>query len=311
MLLKGKELEEIVVGLSFFGCGGGGSREEGFEIVREIDEVRIVDLSELEEEEMIASPYACGSLDCEDSKGVFKEYKAVLELEEFLKLRFSALFPTELGAYNTTIVFKIAKMMGIPVIDGDGAGRAVPEIHHSIPSILGYRAVPASVVLSSGDTLIVKETEDDEKLERIIRHLVSKFGNVGVCDHPMKVEDAKLSLVKGSLKRSLEVGKAIMNRDLDSIVRITKSKLLMSGRIEKVELESNGGFTKGRMWIGNCTIHFKNENLTLECDDGIYRFPDMIILLNVEDLLPMENPPKEGRDVHVLIARADERWYGC
>lgn len=311
MFLDEEDLINMVIGLSFFGCGGGGSRKEGLEMIRGIGGIDLVDLDELDDEMMIASPYACGSLesDLPDEEGVFKELKAVLELQNFLKVEFAGLFATELGAYNTAVIFRISKELGIPIIDGDGAGRAVPEIQHSIPSFLGYRAIPASVVLSNGDTLIFKDVESDEKFEKIVRHLVSKFGNVGVCDHPMKVKDAKMSLVRGSLTTSLKVGESLKRGDLDSILSLTNGKILKEGKIEKVERIQSEGFTEGRVWIDGDVMYFKNENMVFECGGRRYEFPDLLVLMSTKDLIPLENPPREGECVYVFTVRADERWY--
>ncbi|KUK32850.1 MAG: Uncharacterized protein XD64_1326, partial [Thermotoga sp. 47_83] len=163
MTLSKEDLKRLVIGSSFFGCGGGGTREEGFEILKDVDSVELVDLDELSEEGFIASPYACGSLDSETKNPgpVFTELRATIELQKYAGTKFAGLFPTELGGYNTAVVFKVAHELGIPVVDGDGAGRSVPEIHHSLPSMLGFNSFPCSIVFPDGDIIIVKEAEND------------------------------------------------------------------------------------------------------------------------------------------------------
>jgi DUF917 family protein len=48
-----------------------------------------------------------------------------------------ALFPIETGPENTMAAFVIAARTGLPVVDGDGAGRAVPTIPFCSFSALG------------------------------------------------------------------------------------------------------------------------------------------------------------------------------
>lgn len=311
MTLNKGDLERLVIGSSFFSCGGGGTREEGLEILKDVDNVELVNLDELSEDGFIASPYACGSLDSETENpgSVFKELKAAIELQEYTKTRFVGLFPTELGGYNTAVVFKVAHELRIPVVDGDGAGRSVPEIHHSIPSMLGFKSFPCSIVFPDGDIMIIKEAENDKKVESIVRQLVSKFGNLGVCDHPMKVKNAKEALVKGSLTKSLKLGSLISKKDMEAILRETNSKIVGEGTIKKVSKVSSDGFTEGEIYIGNHVVYFKNENMTLKNDKESWEFPDLIILLDFNTLLPVENPPEEGKSVYILVSKADPRWY--
>ncbi|MDI3524077.1 DUF917 domain-containing protein [Kosmotoga sp.] len=311
MTLSKEDLKRLVIGSSFFGCGGGGTREEGFEILKDVDSVELVDLDELSEEGFIASPYACGSLDSETKNPgpVFTELRATIELQKYAGTKFAGLFPTELGGYNTAVVFKVAHELGIPVVDGDGAGRSVPEIHHSLPSMLGFNSFPCSIVFPDGDIIIVKEAENDKKIEGIVRQLVSKFGNLGVCDHPMRIKNAKEALVKGSLTKSLKLGSLIVKKDLEAILRETDSKIVGEGIIKKVKKTSSDGFTEGETHIGNHVVYFKNENMILNDDKENWKFPDLIILLDQDTLLPVENPPEEGKSVYILVSKADPRWY--
>ncbi|WP_275952149.1 DUF917 family protein [Mordavella massiliensis] len=52
-------------------------------------------------------------------------------LEEYFGKPFFGVVATELGGANTAYAFHIACQLGLPIIDGDPAGRSVPELQHS------------------------------------------------------------------------------------------------------------------------------------------------------------------------------------
>ena len=54
--------------------------------------------------------------------------EAVRELTAYTGNRIDAIVPFELGAWNTTAPMDAALRLGIKVVDGDYAGRAIPEL---------------------------------------------------------------------------------------------------------------------------------------------------------------------------------------
>ncbi len=306
-IVKKGDFEKLVLGLSFFGCGGGGRREEAMRILSDMESVVLLDPEELDPDELIASPYSCGTLE-EEHEGHSKELCAIKTLEDFLGSEISAFFPTELGPYNVVVVFALARELGRDVLDADGAGRSVPEVHHSIPSKLGISACPMGLCTSSMDEMILKWVKNERNAETAVRKLVEAFGNVGVCDHPMKVKNAGGSLVLGSISKALEIGELIYERDLEGILRVTGARIVTSGRVEKVESIERGGFTEGFVVLNGKTLMFKNENMEFIGEVHIV-FPDLLVMLDESTLHPVENPPEEGEEVLLLSLKADERWY--
>jgi len=310
MKLDRKDIHSLLLGASLYGAGGGGRVEEGLALLGDFESVELLPIFSFHKGCLFASPYACGSLAPKPSRGGEpKELKAARALERYLGQEFAALFPTELGGYNTAVAFHVASELGIPVVDGDAAGRAVPAVHHTLFYLCGIPAWPLAVASVEGDVLIVERAGDDRVLEQLIRLLTEVWGNVGVCDHPVKKDVAIRCLVTGSLTRALEAGACIERGDLAGLLRVSGAQVIHKGTIQQVVWEEKGGFTIGLIRIsGGVTIRFKNENCALEGPGFRARMPDIITLID-QNLRPLTNPPPEGKHVCVLVMKADPRWY--
>jgi len=309
-VIKKEEFYTLLLGLSFFGCGGGGYISDGQKLLQDFNEIKLYDIDELPQDSFAVSCYSCGSLSEKKVLGE-KESCAFKTMEKFIGKRISALFATELGAYNTPVLFKIAKSAGdIAVIDGDAAGRAVPNIEHSLIVRGGRMPTPLSICSEDGDRLIIENVSEIRKLEEIVRPLSEKLGNLGVCDSAIKISEAEKYLKLKSISKALEIGKLIQKRDLKGILSTIDGEVIYKGRIKEVDVENEGGFVEGRIiFDDDCYVKFINENMEFHGGGVNIYFPDLIIILRESDLHPVENPPKEKIDVVVVAAKADERWY--
>ncbi|MCD6449561.1 MAG: DUF917 domain-containing protein [Thermotogaceae bacterium] len=309
-VIKKEEFPSLLLGLSFFGCGGGGYISDGQKLLQDFDEIKLYDIDELPQDSFAVSCYSCGSLSEKKVLGK-KESCAFKTMEKFLGKRISALFATELGAYNTPVLFKIAKSAGdTAVIDGDAAGRAVPNIEHSLIVKGGKLPTPLSICSEDGDRIVIEDVSEIRKLEEIVRPLSEKLGNLGVCDSVIKISEAKKYLKLESISKALEVGKLIQERNLKGILDAIGGEIIYKGKIKEVIVEKEGGFVEGRIIFDDgCYVKFINENMGFY-EKGIeIHFPDLIVILNEKDLHPIENPPKEKVDIIVVAAKADKRWY--
>ena len=99
--------------------------------------------------------------------------KTLEALEEYAGFSAYATIPVELGGFNTLAAVDVAARCNIPVMDADGAGRSVPEVHlkvYTIDSIVLTPMVVADVHAKS--VVIVKETMDSRAAERIAAFLL-------------------------------------------------------------------------------------------------------------------------------------------
>ena len=67
---------------------------------------------------------------------------AVRALEPFLDGPITHIACAEVGGVNSTIPIVAAAALGLPLVDGDGMGRAFPELQMVLPTLAGVAATP-------------------------------------------------------------------------------------------------------------------------------------------------------------------------
>lgn len=133
-----------------WGTGGGGSLDEGIEMIDEAlaarKEFKLTTFEEMSPEDVIGTPYACGAISPLTEEEI-KKYARLKEtdesfyilcmkqLERFLGREVSAVISTELGGGNTATAFYVGAMTGRPIVDGDPGGpeRTCPPALHLLP----------------------------------------------------------------------------------------------------------------------------------------------------------------------------------
>src|SRR3990172_5357132 len=104
---------------------------------------------------------------------------------------------------------------GPPVVDGDCAGRAIPELSQTTAAIAGIRFAPGAIADPWGNVLLVKETASDLVTERIgkLVSMATKLPDLRApCAHAgflMRGRDLKAITVQGGISRALAVGRAL------------------------------------------------------------------------------------------------------
>jgi hypothetical protein len=307
-------IEELVLGCTLLGTGGGGDPEAGLKML-EGKILKLCSLDEFDAVIMASSPYVVGSLGGRfEPKDCIEAFRL---LERHINKRFSAVIATELGGSNTAVAFYVASETDLPVIDGDPAGRAVPECQHTSFFIKNMPMYPFSVVLGE-NKIIVDRVKDDLDGERIIRGIVSSLGmNAGVTSHPKSVKELEGSLVEGSISLALKAGKALKARNFMDELKALGAIPLFNGKTVKKEWKEEGGFTSGSYRFEGMDefqsnvydLLFKNENMYLCRNGKVYvTIPDLICLLNNEGK-PVVNPEVEVGEKYTAVAfPAPEIW---
>jgi len=334
--LRMEALRDILVGCAFLGTGGGGSLDKGLANVsadlRAGRQILLADLDELPQDSWVATPYYCGSL-APTGRTVFaggpapydgKECeRAVQVLEKHLGVDFGATVATELGGGNTAAAFSVAARLGLPVVDGDGAGRSVPDLQHSTYFVAGVPIAPMGIANKFGDTALIESVVDDFHAEAIVRAMaVASGGHVGVADHAGRVGEVRKGLVERSITFSEKVGRAIRAKSKDLVEALgqaTNGFLLFQGIVSRdCKYEDREGFTFGEIAIRGedrdrgrrYRIWFKNENIISWRDGKLdVTAPDLICLIDVDRRAPILNPwARRGQRVAVFGLPAPAIW---
>jgi len=316
-----EEISDFVHGLTFLGTGGGGGpAETGIRrLSAELEaghEVGWVGIDDLAPEAWTVTVAGMGGRPPKEgpsaeelaSFGLLEEkyprpsalLAAVKELADYARVQVEAIIPIELGSGNTPAPMVIANQLGIPTVDGDYAGRAIPEVTNLKPEIYDVPIWPIAYVDRWGDVCLVKETASTAMADRIGRMLCAgAYGGVGIACYLMRAKDARKVIVGGTLSKALQIGRSRREAlekgqdPVEAIVRATEGWLLFKGDVAEAEWEDREGYMfgygthylngieafKGRTF----RVWYKNENhITWLDDQPLATSPDIIAVVDLE-----------------------------
>lgn len=313
------DIADFVQGLTFLGTGGGGgSPASAIELMR-TDRVqhgpfRVVDVDDLPPDAwtvavagMGGRPPDQGPSDAElQALGLVKPRygrfellaAAVEELARYADVDVQAIVPGELGSANTPAPMIVGRHLGIPTVDGDYAGRAIPEIGQTVPDILGWRTCPFSFVDRWGNVVIVKDAASPAMIDRIGRMLcLAGYGGVSFAGFLARAKDVREAFVRGTLTRAREIGRAarLMSSDrvAGAMAEAAAGWVLFTGIIERSERDDQAAYMFGygthviRGTDGDAShelrIWYKNEH-HLSWIDGepFVTSPDCLAVVDVD-----------------------------
>jgi uncharacterized protein len=326
-------IEDLVVGTTILGTGGGGSPQAGMEVL-ESDlkaggRLRIVSLDEIPDESLLVSPYYIGSVapDVRPSKKVTiaDPFAVALEsVERYFGRKVAATAATELGGGNTAAALHVASQLGIPMVDGDLLGRAGPELHQSTTHIFGASMAPSAIVSETGTVIFIERYADIDDYESLARYVaVLAGGHAAVIDTPLTKSTASKILIKGSISRSMALGKAVRQalqdrRDsVEAVRNVLDGWLVFRGTVKKYEWRNEKGFLFGdvtlsgdKEWQGQSLRSWiKNEHIFAWLGSKpIVMPPDLIMFLDHNGHGITNDALKLGLEVSVVAAKAPEVW---
>lgn len=345
-VLKSKqEIEDFVRGCTFLGTGGGGSPENGVQsLMSEFEkgkEVGWIDISDLSDEELTCCPFLMGSI-APHLEDTIKEMKwfgltepkytdksilaeAVKELAKFTGREINALVPIELGGGNTPGCIAAGLSIGIPTVDGDYTGRAIPEIQQTTPYLNDKALLPYTAVDVFGNSSIVTNAVNYRVAERIGKFIsAASYGLTGDAGFIMTGKETKDIIVPGTLTKCLNIGKLIRetreagNDPVQAVVEYTGGWLIAKGTVTHKEWEDRVGYYWGTHTItgesefegDEFKIWFKNENhICWKNGDVFVTSPDSINVVDAKTGEPFTNSAiKEGDEVAVIALKAVEEF---
>lgn len=328
------DAEKLVLGSTIMGTGGGGSPETGLKILKEIidrgEYVEVIDIGEAPRDKLIVTMYFIGSMASKEKVTSIKNtindpiIYAFEKYSEFLGEEVGALIPVELGGSNTPIVMKIASRLNLPVIDGDLAGRAVPELHQCSVLVFGGKLSPSIIVTDTGNVVFVKEYASIDDYEYLARTLSTRSnGTTVIADTPMSYELASKAIIKNTISLCIKLGNEVIearNKGYDPVERIIKvlnGWIIFEGIVKKTMLEDKNGFLTGEIILEGIRKYkghilkswIKNEHIMVWLDNQpIVMPPDLFILLEKDGTPVINSKIKPGMHVLGIAAKAPSIW---
>lgn len=330
------DIHDFVRGVTFFGTGGGGRPEDGVAHLKlcleEGMEIKWVDVETISDDAWCCSVFGMGSIapvaptdtapyGLKERVVAYPMVEAVRKLEEFAGVEIKAVIPFELGGANTPKALAATLRLGAIIPDGDFCGRAVPEFCQSTVAIGGEKIEPVVICDDWGNHVIVKSAATLHVVEgigKLISTITKAPDPKATCAHAtllMQGHMLKKYLVRNTLSRSLQVGKAIRiarEEGKDPVKMAADAaggKCIFRGVIEDVQWVSEKGYMEGTMFIKglenyrNQTIQiwFRNENHYLKRNEKILvTSPDLIQLVEPDSGEPITNT-RIAKDMPVAV----------
>ncbi len=313
MKLGADSLPNLSLGAVFLATGGGGDPYVWFLIAQQVLEehgpVDLLDPEELDDDAYVVAIGGVGaptvSLELLPSRA-----DAVQTLDAFeshVGRNVDAVISFEIGGGNSLIPLIAAAVRGIPVVDGDGMGRALPEAQMMTYPISGVLPTPA-VGRDYAGNIVTFSTPFIIDYERQVRKFALKNGGmITTAEHPMSGRQVKDSVVSRTVTFSVEIGK-ILHEYRGNAHRIFKPlsrafadsiygdlKHLYTGKVIDSASKIIGGFDIGEATIESfdqsmplMTINIKNEYLLARIGGRVAAsVPDLITIVDYETSTPI------------------------
>lgn len=339
--LTPQDLEDALTGSSYLGCGGGGSLAEARELIAaDLAAGRtfsMIGVDKLGDSDRVACPYGLASLapisdamqdklDSIDGRLAFPVLDSFRHLEDHLGTKFSGVIMGEIGPLSLAEGLSIAARLGVPALDADTVGRAVPEINQHSVRVAGLPLTPAAGVTPFGDRIVLDSVLDPSREEDVFRAISVVSREIGVTDAPITGAQAKSPnvLVTESVSLAIAIGRAVREAKEAGTDPIEAARgagdgyQLFRGRIATSTWRDEDGFLQGEVFIdgtgddagSRLRLDYKNEHLVAERNGRVIATcPDLITLIDAETFDGINNPDfGDGQNVAVLGFRADPIW---
>ena len=303
-------LESLAIGAGILGTGGGGNpylgKLEAREQLRAGKRIQLVSIDELADDAFVTTVGGMGSptVGIERIDRGTESLRAMRALERHLGRRFTHVIPGEIGGSNSMRPMVVAAQAGVPVIDGDGMGRAFPELQMDTFSIYGVPPTPGTLADPHGHEVIFDKILDPVVLERYARAVTIQMGGAaGYAFPPMTAAEVRRTAIPDTVSLAIAIGDAVrkaratLANAVDAALAVSGGERLFHGKIVDVERRLVGGFARGLVNIEgtgidagrSVRIDFQNENLIVRAADGdiLAVVPDLICLVDEDTAEPI------------------------
>ena len=326
------DMEAIALGGAFLGTGGGGDPYIGKLMARSMMAaegvaVQVVDAAEVPDDALCVPVCMMGAptVMVEKLPNGEEALAALRALESYLGQKADYLICIEAGGLNSTIPFAVSAATGLPLIDGDGMGRAFPELQMVSLKLHDIAATPMVIADDKGNSGVLNAISN-RWTERLARSVTVEMGGAAlVALYPMTGAQMKKGLLHGTLSLVHEVGRTIIAERKENrhpaaaLIKRCNGFELCTARVVDIERRTTGGFARGKAILRGLdrdhgrefALSFQNEFLCLEDGEGnpLALTPDLICALDADGGLPVTTESlRFGLALQLIGLPADPQW---
>jgi hypothetical protein len=323
-----EDVDTLAAGCTLLGSGGGGDPYIFQMVLAELlatrGPVRVVHPEQLAADAQVVNVGFVGAPIVLAEK-LFYEEEVTLALNAMsrrLGRRIDAIMAAEMAGANGLSAFIAASLLGVPVVDADGMGRAFPRSDQITYNIFGYSASPTVVSNEHGDVVCL-ETRDNVRMEYLVRTLsVAAGSKCFSVDYPLSGADVRTCAIVGTVSLAKRLGSAIRSARTSHLEPLAAlqaalsadaaARQLLEGKVTSCWNETRDGFGFGSVTLEPLpagepiTVQFQNEFLVAYRGDQVLATtPDIISFLDAESLATITSDSvRYGQRVKVLVIQA-------
>ncbi len=294
----------IAIGAGILGTGGGGDPYlESLhlrDLIRERGPQRVLNPQMLADEALVPVVGYIGAPTAAIEKLPQGDelLRSIRLLEAHIGRTFDAIGIAEIGGGNSLGPLIAGLQAGVPTLDGDGMGRAFPELQ--MASFLfegGVQVTPMTLVDAGGNAVVIPHTSSALWGERLARNLAVSMGaTAGLCGMVMSGKQFKTTCIPYTLSLAHRLGQRVLQARakgtdaIDAITDTLQGRVLFRGKISDVNRRTTKGFARGTLelqnYSGNETldIEFQNEFLIARLNGKVIAtVPDLICIVMEEN----------------------------
>lgn len=253
----------IAIGAGVLGTGGGGSTYlNRLRLNRELLEqgrpVPVIQADDVPDDALVCAVGGMGAPTVSNEK--LQEgreiMRAVRAIEEHLRQKIHAIVIGEIGGGNALGPMITALQCGLPVVDGDGMGRAFPKLDMDTFMIYGVSPAPFALADVHGNVTIFERIGSAKQAEEFARNLTIEMGgSAGLVMPVMSGAELKATIIRDTLSLAKRIGETVLScrargiEPAETVAELCKGKVLFTGKIVDVERRTVGGFARGQLKI--------------------------------------------------------------
>ena len=325
------DVEAVAIGAGILGTGGGGDPYlESIQLRRELKKYgaqQLIDPKMVEEDDLMAVVGMIGAptAGIEKLQEGTELVRAVRLLEDHLDQKFDAIVIAEIGGANSMGPLIAGLQAGIPTVDGDGMGRAFPELQMSTFLFHGdVEVAPLAMVEAGKASVVIPTTIDALWSERLARNLATSMGaTAGLAGVVLTGKQVRDYCVPYTMSLACNLGERVLQarahgEDVSEVIASSLGgEVQLRGKIIDVFRRTTRGFARGNLTIEGfgdtaslLEIDFQNEFLIARRDaEAIVSTPDLITLLDIDTGEPVTTESlRFGLRVVGLGIPSDPKW---
>jgi len=306
-------LDDLALGSVFLATGGGGDPHVPQLIteqaIKKYGPVTLISPDALDDDAFIVPIGSVGAptVSLELLPSVDEAARTIEAFEAHVGRKVDAVASFEIGGGNSLIPLVAAAGKGIPVVDGDGMGRALPEAQMMSYAIAGVKPTPALALDYAGNQATF-QTDTTEVYERHIRSFAMAAGGmITTAEHAMTGAELKRSVIPRTLSFSVDLGRTLREnrgqaegllKPLQTVFAPSiygQCQLVFQGKVVDKATRIVGGYDVGEATIQRfdgsgepLKISIKNEYLLAAIGEKVIAsVPDLIVIVDYETGTPI------------------------